>query len=156
MVQRSLQISPEMGSDGGGVVVSTPAEGKGCSRGQRWGGLIKATIRLLWETILCQSAPVVYRDVALPPGSRQVRVPVPMLSPQARSLRLSRNLELQPKVQPLPRPPLPRQPSQLVADHPIRTRHIRLRFRREGRKGAVSAVAPARSAEGLAAARRLV
>lgn len=76
-LRKRLGRRSEMGSDGGGVVVSTPAEGKGCSRGQRWGGLIKATIRLLWETILCQSAPVVYRDVALPPGSRQVRVPVP-------------------------------------------------------------------------------
>lgn len=59
----------------------TPAEGKECSRGQRWGGLIKTTIRL-WEMILCPSVPVVYRDVALLPDSCQVRVPIPMLSPK--------------------------------------------------------------------------
>lgn len=60
------------------------------------------------------SVPVVYRGMALLPSSLSGKSSHPYAFPQARSLRLGRNLELPPKAQPLPRPLLPRHPNWLL------------------------------------------
>lgn len=96
LLRKRLRRRSPTGFSGEGMVVSTPAEGQRYSRGQGWGGLIKATIKLLWEMILCQFVLVVYRDLALLPGSRQVRVPIPMCFPKLRGCSWAETLSCNP------------------------------------------------------------